>query len=368
MSAPTPPADPPRHGDSPSPGRPPSQALYHPTPFEVLTQDLVWPMLFRAPGLALRPARIGLGAAGVLLIGLLWQLPGLTRSAPHKAPLLTLMADATDSDSLGRLADLAGQLSVWGWIALIISGVIAFILGGAIARSVALEFALRRRPRWPLMLRFALARAAPFAALVLLPALGLISAWLFIRIYGWAMLSLPGVNVLGGVLFVLPLAAGLLATLLCAALVLGLPMLAPSLACEGIDAIDSLQRTLAYVARRPVVLLAKLLLLGVLGAAMLGLAHFVADAAVAAIVPTALSTDAARQGLGPREPNAKPSWAQDTSWRLVHAWGQVPHLLLGGLAVSYFFSGGTLLYLSMRHACDRQDPEELWSHPTENEE
>lgn len=357
-------------GPSPQPDSPsqsPPTPLHQPTPFEALTQDLVWPMLFRAPGMSLRPARIGLGAAAVLLVGLIWQLPGLARSTPHKVDLLHLMADATDSSTLDWLSGLAGELSAWGWLALVASAVVASILGGSIARSVAVEFATRRRPGWPTVLRFGLTRAAAFAGLVLLPSLAMVAAWLFIRVYGWAMLSLPGLQVLGGVLFILPLVAGLAATLLAAGLTLGLPMLAPSLACEGIDAIDSLQRTLAYVVRRPVMLLAKLLLLGVLGSAMLGIAHFVADAAVGVIVPTALSTDAARHGLEIGDATPKPSWSKNTTWRLVHAWGQVPHLLLGGLAVSYFFSGGTLLYLSMRHACDGQDPEELWSPPSGTE-
>lgn len=340
------------------PGEPLSSRPHQPTPFQALTQDLVWPMLLRAPALSLRPARLGLGTLATLLVGMLWQIPGLFSAFPDHATPLSRMADAAHSDALAWLAASADALTLRGWLVLLASALLLSILGGAIARATALEFARRQRLSWPGMLRFSLIHARGFAGLVLLPAAALFLTWLLIRLFGWALLSLPWIQLVGAVLFFIPMLLGLGACLLAAGLALGLPMLAPSLACEGIDAIDSLQRTLAYVVGRPVVLACKLILLGVLGLAMLWLAHLIADAALATILPAALSTRAASEGITPQ---ASPSWSRAASFQLVHTWALLPHALLGGLAVSYFFSAGTLLYLSMRHACDHQDPEDLWS-------
>lgn len=322
-------------------------------------QDLVWPMLFRTPRLSLRPARVGLGAAAVLLVSLLWQIPGLWLAAPRAEGVFRAIADVAPSTLLSAWAYAAASLSIWGWLVLLASAIILTIAGGSIARSVATEFALRRRLSWPEALAFGLRRAGSFATLVLLPAAALGLAWGFITLYGWALLSLQLVQVLGGALYIVPLAVGVAAALLLAGLALGLPMLAPSLACEGIDAIDSLQRTLAYVAARPLTLLAKLALVGVLGAVTVGFAGGIAKLGTDATHAAAIGTTAAITGLA--DEGAKSTWSKSSARALVRTWSNLPGLLAAGLAVSYFFSGGTLLYLSMRHACDGQDPEELWS-------
>lgn len=314
-------------------------------------------MLLRAPGLALRPARVGFGAFGVLLVGLIWRLPGLWGPAFGSGPDVV--------DSLTRTLGWAGaweeRLTVWGWLALGASGVVLSILGGAIARSVATEVSLRRRLSWPAALRFGVLKWPGFAGLVLIPLVGVGLMWLFLVAFGWVMLTLPVVQVLGGALYGLALLVGGVMVLLLVGLGLGLPMLAPSLACEGIDAIDSLQRSLAYVARRPMVLGCKLALLGVLGWVLLWGAGAIAEGAANATWAAVSTTGAASRAMA--EPTfAGPSSGSRESMRaLVRGWSGAPGVLVLGLGVSFFFSAGTLLYLSMRHACDGQDPEELWS-------
>lgn len=345
-------------GDATTPTPPlPQPTLYQPRPFEALVQDLVWPMLFRAPRMSLRPARVGLGAGAILLSGLLWQLPGLWLRSPRGGGVFEAIANAAPTVLAGWV-EAASSLSVFGWLVLVASAVIQSIAGGSIARSVATEFALRRRLSWPEALGFGLRRAGSLATLVLLPAAALGVAYGFITLYGWVMLSLPVVQVAGGALYILPLAAGVAASLLLAGLALGVCMLAPSLACEGIDAIDSLQRTFAYVAARPLTLLAKLILVGVLGGVTLGLAGGIARLATDATHAAATSTTAAITGLA--DEGAKSTWSKSSARALIRTWSNLPGLLVAGLCVSYFFTGGTLLYLSMRHACDGQDPEELW--------
>jgi hypothetical protein len=333
--------------------------LHRPSAFEALVQDLVWPMLLRAPRFSVRPARIGLGAAGVLLVALLWQLPGLWRTFPRAGSVFESIAEAAPSPLLRALSLSGASLSVWGWLALVASAIIFSIVGGSIARSVATEFALRQRLPWPQALRFGLLRATSFAALVLLPAAAFALAWGFIALFGWAMLTLPVLQVLGGALYFVPLLVGVAAAALMVALAFGLPMLAPSLACEGIDAIDSLQRTLAYVVSRPFTLLLQLALVGVLGVVLVGLASNVATLAVDATFATTTATKPAAVALADAP---TPTWSQSSARSLVRTWSHLPGLLVAGLGVSYFFSGGTLLYLSMRHACDGQDPEELWTN------
>jgi hypothetical protein len=48
---------------------------------------------------------------------------------------------------------------------------------------------------------------------------------------------------------------------------------------------------------------------------------------------------------------------------LVRFWEGMLALLLAGWAISYHFTGGTLLYLLLRRVNDDQDVEEIWLGP-----
>ncbi len=53
-------------------------------------------------------------------------------------------------------------------------------------------------------------------------------------------------------------------------------------------------------------------------------------------------------------------WSMNAMASSIAFWSRLPGFLVGAYLISFYFSGGTLLYLMMRLVCDGQDPSELW--------
>jgi hypothetical protein len=146
--------------------------------------------------------------------------------------------------------------------------------------------------------------------------------------------------------------------LLLALTLLGAPMLLPALACEATDGIDAVQRTMAYVAARPLQYGAYVLILcvqaAITTALLIMLAVLVSETARAAATAwTPTSVDPGRVLEG-----------SSASLRAMNAgilfWLNVPLLLVGGYVTSFVHTGGTVLYLAMRRVCDGQDVDDVW--------
>jgi hypothetical protein len=361
--------------------------------FEEIAGTLSWPVLLRSARLALRPARLGLATILLVLLGLLTQLPGLwlpEDAAPSRtlANLGSLaLADFREAllklephDAMLALADLlvgaplqAFRNAPWSVAAIALPALAVFgILGGAIARLAAEEHALRTRTHWTRALAMALAKPISLATVILAPALVLGLVCVVLALAGRVLFAYDYLDALGGVLYGAALLAGLLVVVLSLALCLGAPMLVPAVVCEGTDAIDAVQRTLAYALARPgrlavyvLILLLQLSLVVIALDLVLAGAQRLTASTTMALVPDergealrALATGEHRQ----TEPPA--AVANPPGTRLAGAalrfWAAVPALALGAYVVSFWFSGGTLLYLTMRRVCDAQDPEELW--------
>ncbi|GJQ29962.1 MAG: hypothetical protein HBSAPP03_18460 [Phycisphaerae bacterium] len=356
--------------------------------FEEFASTLTWPRLLRAAGLAIRPSRVGLSLVLLLLIGLIAQAPSLwlgTGVGPMhtvvenaEAGMRSIKRAVLDADLPAlidglRMMFLDGPLAAaeaYPWSSLIILIPILTVwgvLGGAISRLAAEEHALGLRRAWTAGLAFALSRWFSLAMCTLGPILVVLVVCLAMACVGWLMLGVPYLQVVGGALFVLALLVGACVTVLGGGLLVGSPMLVPGVACEGTDAIDSVQRVLAYMMARPgrVALYLFVLLLQLIVAlwALWMVVHVVetlTTRSVTAMLPKETATLVAEAVAGsPPADGLSPSQA----WmaRALAFWGALPDLFVGAFAVSYWFSGGTVLYLGVRRICDGQDIEELWT-------
>src|SRR5262249_17418602 len=143
---------------------------------------------------------------------------------------------------------------------------------------------------------------------------------------------------------------------------LGLPMLVPSVASEGTDAIDAIQRTYAYVTGRPLRLILYWAVL-IVEAAVVTLVLAVLAGWVIELTTWASSLllgqsvrDALNDAAHGRAPDYEPLGASSRmAVHIVAFWMQVPMLLVASFVVSFWFSAGTTLYLLMRQVCDGQD-------------
>ena len=358
-----------------------------------VTGALLWPRLLDAPGLALRPARLGMGLVLVVLLALAGRLPELWLD-PGKGPIpvVSERVGAGVARVVGGVARL-DHLEVLGGVATALEGpwagaraypwssvavavpmlLVLGLLGGAIARSAATECSLGRRMPWTAALGFAagrwrsltLALGAPIAvALIVLGVLAVLGA---------ALLGIPYVRAGAAVTFGLIVLLGGVGTIALGGYALGGIMLVPAVACEGTDAIDGVQRVYAYVVARPVRLSLYLLVLVVVAVVSAVGLYWLAGRAVAlAAWGAALLLDAewgaavraAANGTAAtalEAPGVGGAGDKRAALASVGFWGRMPSLLTASYLASLWFSAGTVLYLVVRRLNDGQDVGELWT-------
>lgn len=340
-----------------------------------LTDDLLWPRLFRSAPLALRPERLGIAIFVLILIGLLGRALGAVtggkiESHPTVGETLGGIVDSLRSfQPVGALLGFFELiLGVPGtvirdhpWWAALFAVPVALVLavgGGAISRMAACEFAHSVMISWPKGLGFAISRWISLTMALLAPLL--LAAFLVgaLTIGGWLLLNWPFVNVVGALLYPLFLIVALLAVLLLVGYVLGHTMLVPAMACEGTDAIDAVQRSYAYVVGRPLRLIVYTLVLALLLAVMTAVLGSIAAWVVSLSqgAATALADNA--PALFPDGVPREGSWG--LARRIIEFWVGIPALLVAAFVLSFVFSGSTVLYLLMRQLNDGQDPSEIW--------
>jgi hypothetical protein len=354
----------------------------------------IWPSLLRAGVLALRPARMVFAFALVMTLAVLVAITDavLLRNAGEGARGL----GAVIGD---QLAVVGGRASAGKWVEAVFEVVrvpavmfrahagatmilalpvaaAAAVFGGAIARSAATEFARGERMAWADALALAMRKWWTQALALLLPLvlIGVVAAVL--AVLGKVMLGSAATSWVGGMLFGLAACVGVLVVLALAVFVLALPMLVPGVLVEGTDSIDSIQRGAAYVVARPgryvlyaAVLISQLVVVTAVVAAVVRGAFAVTGVLAAMFVHEpydAVLRQAAVFGIEPGPDAAEfPAW-QARAGSMVVFWKRVFQVLPAAYVVSFFFSAGSVLYLSMRRLCDGQDPGELW-HPGDDD-
>ena len=371
----------------------PEPAIARPTllPPVVLLRDLggqlIWPVLLRVPASALWPSRLILGALAALLIALLGSLSRLWSDKPAfiaaaAESQATAWGRAIDSAIGGNVPAVASALRAavidsplslvtqypvsTPILGVLMLGVLS-AFGGAIARSVAVESATQRRPSAPAMLGYSLARWPSTVAAVLVP---LAFAWLLViamRSLAWVTLGLPVLDVVGAILF--PVQALLGLALVATVLGIGLagPMVVPARLVEDSDAIDALQRPVAYLIARPLRVLLYIAVTAGVSALALGLARALVGGAWGVAVEQSgawlsPARDATLTGAMPPAADgaavAMPPTTRVAHW-FIGLWANIPALLIGAYAISLFFTGATRAYLAARQVCDGQDPGDI---------
>lgn len=345
---------------------------------------LVWPRLLHAAGLALRPARIGLGVFALVAVGLIDRLPTLwnkdgagvlaawAQRVPEQAGRVRAGIVSGDVGAIGAgLGDLfvrtprslfaAAPLSTAVILLLALPVWGMFVL--AISRSAATEAGGSERLGWSDALGFARSRWLSGFGVLVTPWVVVYGAILVLAALGWALLNWPWLQVVGGALFVFALPLGLLGVVAMLGLLLGGWMLVPAVACEGSDAIDALQRVYAYTIAKPARIAAYVLILAVAGVLCIGAAEVVGRLVSeftfrAATLWVHEPLAGMMRGEGTADEAA--TWSREAAAASVRFWTRVPLLLLAGYAVSYLCCAGTMLYLVVRRVCDGQDMGELW--------
>ena len=205
---------------------------------------------------------------------------------------------------------------------------------------------------------------APMFALILGFVLW-IPAWL-IGLLG----NIPFLDIVGGALFGIALISAALSAIVIVVLLIGLPLIAPAVACDGCDAVESIQRTGAYIFARPL----HLLCYGFISLVVIALGTLVADFAAtimwsfaigayeSASGESALSAVGNLRFLEPYQsaPPALFGFTQSITASLIDMWRMILCLLIGSCALSIGFSCATRTYLLVRLRSDGQDVCDLW--------
>ncbi|MEX0887154.1 MAG: hypothetical protein WD009_12025 [Phycisphaeraceae bacterium] len=255
------------------------------------------------------------------------------------------------------------------------------LLGGAIARSAAVGaagLAPANAPASPpraqpagltAALRFTVRRYIWFCVAPLLPLVIVGLVGLLMALAGLALFNVPGLDIVGGVLFGLLLAGGLIAAIVLLGLIAAGHLLWPGLAVEGTDAFDVISRAYNYVFGQPWRTAGYALITIIYGS----LAYlFVALVLSLALVLTHLFVGA--WVFGEAEPGvsrfdamfgppglmhlAAPARFESlgvtgsVAAGLIQAWTLLLAALGPAFAVSFYFCGATWVYLLLRRASD----------------
>lgn len=348
-----------------------------------LTEDLLWPRLFRVVPLALRPERLGIALFTILLCSLVARGMKNIVGADAWNQLAPSFASALEEGSLrtaewsigGLLVAIEGWFSRGWWplmrehplslsACLVALAAILAVGGGAIARACAVEFSHGVVSPWTRTLGFAVSRTLALTTTLLAPLIvaGLICGGMAIG--GWVLLNWPVVNILGSLLYIFFLLGGMIAVLLLFAYAIGGWMAVPAVVCEGTDAIDGLQRMYAYVVARPL----RLILYLALGFAQIALGVTVfgtiawwcvrlTGASAGALVGPPASDILGSLAYGPPPPT-EGTWTGAA--HILSFWAAIPGAIVGAFALSGIVSTSTVVYLLMRRLVDGQDETELW--------
>lgn len=392
----------------PPPGPPPREPLA----FGEWWDDLLWPRVLTGAGMGLRPNRIGIAFFAVVIAAVLlgvggWldgvgktgepvraEAPPAAVSGGTASNISTIRAEPAPAP--GKLTTVAAPfltlrpvtylpwrwfvsgpvtlLRTLPWTTVVMGPLLLIVLTislGAIARMTAVDVAHGRRMPWSEGLGFAAARWRSLLGAVLAPLVVIWGAVLIGALFGAVLLRWPLLNIVGGLLFVIPLALSMMAALAAGGFILGAPMLAPAVVCEGTDAIDALQRAFAYVTAR----LPRLLLYLVLSTLGVVFATAVVWTVVSWGIGLAAQSAALWIGVEGREelwhavppvypvlahPDV-PSGTYAAASGLIRFWMAIPLAVALATGLSCAGSAATVLYLAMRRVCDGQDMAEVWT-------
>jgi hypothetical protein len=233
------------------------------------------------------------------------------------------------------------------------------LVGGAISRMVACEFSQGVRLSWHQALAFSLRKLASTAGSLLIPVVIVAVLAFVIAMLGWT-LGVPLLNIVGALLYGVSIIFSAFAVITVGAYMLGWPLLIPAVACEGTDAVDATQRTLAYVLGRPIHLILYSLLL-IVQTIICALIFAVIVAGVEGFIAHASSIFAgdAAKAVASLQASELGTTFRVSAW-IVSFWHKALSLILAAFLLCLHFSGSTIRYLLLRRINDGQELDELW--------
>jgi hypothetical protein len=257
-------------------------------------------------------------------------------------PLRSFFALGQDAgSSLHALLGLLWAIVVWG------------LVGGAIARLALVRVSRLAGLSTFGAMRFALGHAAPLVATPLCGLLGVGSCALLCAGFG-LLYRLPwGIGaVVGGVLLFIPLALGLVMTIMLVGLVAGWPLMHASVAAEAEDMLDALSRTYSYLNQRPVKFVGLAALAWLIGIPGL-LAVDLLASSVVHLATWGLSLSAPAASLAGLDfPISPGATVPHAAAALQSFWRGAVVLLARGWIYAYFWTAASFVYLILRHDVD----------------
>ncbi|QDU59204.1 hypothetical protein Pan216_00310 [Planctomycetes bacterium Pan216] len=275
----------------------------------------------------------------------------------------------------GPWAAIPGTL-LMAWTLLVWS-----LFGGAITRISAVQVARDGHVGLGEALTFVIRRYLSYLGAPVFPFLGVVFIVILCAIAGFILSIIPGIDVLAGIIWFLPLAAGFVMTIMLFGLVLGWPLMFAAISAEATESFDSLSRSYSYVLTRPWHYLFYSVLAILYGAIVMvfvtafsyAVLHM-SQYSVAwgggetelrqlyAYVPLAGGW---RESFGPEADS--PTGTTYVSALFVGLWAHVFFLGIVGFAYSYFWSQSTIIYFLLRRDVDETEFEEVFIEEEDDE-
>ncbi len=255
------------------------------------------------------------------------------------------------------------------------------VAGGALARLAALDAVGSGAYSVMDGLRFSLSRLFWFVLTPIFPLLMVGFIGVLLMAGGFVFFNLPGLNMLGGLLYGLALLGGFAIALILLLLAAGGHMLFPALAVEGTDTFDAVSRSFGYVIARPWHCLFYTLLAIVYGAVgylffgalvfltLLATHHFVSQGVVREATEGVNAfnqlTQAPKFGqlIYPLNWDQQAGFTGKVSAALIWTWVFMLTALLAAYAISFYYSANTWIYLLLRRTCDGTEFDEICPGP-----
>ncbi len=223
--------------------------------------------------------------------------------------------------------------------------------GGAITRTTAVQLAADEKLGWSSMASYVLARWRSYFAAPIFPLLGVLLVTIPILILGLLLRS-GATTWIAGLVWLAPLAGGLLAAILLLGLLFGWPLMWATISSEGTDSFDALSRSYAYVFQRPLQYLFYVIVAAVLGA----LGWLLVMNFAAGVVHLAYWS--ASWGAGNAAVQETMSASGGAS--VVRFWTGCVKILAVGYLYSYFWTAATTIYFVLRGDVDATEMDEVF--------
>tara|TARA_B100000959_G_C14955533_1_gene613551 strand:- start:936 stop:2198 length:1263 start_codon:yes stop_codon:yes gene_type:complete len=238
--------------------------------------------------------------------------------------------------------------------------------GGAISRMQVVQHSRSQRMSVSTAIDFAVDRWRALLEAVFGPAMVVAFLSVVLMLMGLALMNVPWLNLVGGLLYGISLLMGLIVALVAVGYCACFPILIPAVVIENCGGGEAVQRSFAYLTSKTIRFvgyLAMLIIAMVLGYIVVRLiANLTLD--ITANLVGAGTYNQSLVGAGSIPESSIPAvgarWYEVCANWFVTLWETVVHDLMIGWVFSGFFSVSAMMYLLMRSSCDAQDTRDIW--------